>query len=179
MNPPEPSPNVRPLSKPDEFRALTSLLALVLVINNGRWTQKTGADTSGMRRYPHNTDSDASSQLNTGGALKSIATLLVRDHEVIACTASRHPKGVEIVALNEQMEVTLSAPIPPPDQSPAADQPPGNAPTPRVKFINRAKIPNDHQYLDGRTPHIVSSKNDSRKSYWQALCQNKFQFLNQ
>lgn len=137
-------PTSERLSKLDEFRILTSLVSLVQSIN-GDYSNPTlspqapSCKSYGSRR--HTTGDGVGRSIRR--ALNSMATLLVQDAEVVACTVPMgildNPDTVNIVALHERpMEVTT---------------------------IPNSQHTDDH--FEGSAPHIINSRG---RSYWEKIC---------
>lgn len=110
--------NVQPraLHISNEFRAVTGLLALVASMNNAG-TKKlqplaeqderldgTRYDAYGRYRYANlEEETQASStKPSARSALQAMATLLVRDGEVVACTVGNIGKQVEVIAMTDR-----------------------------------------------------------------------------
>lgn len=155
----------------EEFRVLVALVALTSQMLHDsqrpptRRTVPRMIDPYGRRRYPDLADEKDS----TRGALHGLAILLVRNGEVVACTASRPSNP--------------TPPDPEPEAAliPSPDQPPAGAPVlgPSDPIVEFTVIANtrygDKHFKRHKADNVLSLGHG--QSYWPMLQQNKFIFL--
>lgn len=144
-------PTFERLSKLDEFRTLTSLVSLVQSINGdySNPTLSAQASSSNFNGSHQHTIGDGFGR-SIKYALKSVASLLVQDAEVVACTGHMNTldnlDSVNIVALyGRPMEVT--------------------------NISNSRHIDN---CFEGSTPHISNARG---KSYWKTISSKRWELV--